>query len=88
MSILAWILLGLISGFIASKLVGGSGAGLVMDLVLGVVGAFVGGGVFHLIGHVGVTGFNLWSVFVSVIGAVIVLVVYHAIAGGGRRSTA
>jgi uncharacterized membrane protein YeaQ/YmgE (transglycosylase-associated protein family) len=79
MSILAWILLGLVSGFIASKLVGGSGSGLVMDLVLGVVGAFVGGGLFHLIGRTGVTGFNLWSVFVSVIGAVAVLVAYHAI---------
>ena len=85
MSILAWILLGLISGFIASKLVSGSGAGLVMDLVLGVVGAFIGGGLFHLIGHAGVTGFNLWSVFVSVIGAVVVLVTYHAISG--RRSS-
>lgn len=86
MSILAWILLGLIAGFIASKLVVGSGKGLVMDLVLGVVGAFVGGGLFHLVGRTGVTGFNLWSVFVSVIGAVVVLVAYHAVSG--RRSAA
>jgi len=86
MSILAWILLGLISGFIASKLVGGGG-GLLVDLVLGVIGAFAGAGVFHLIGRVGVTGFNLWSVFVSVIGAVFALVVYHALSGG-RHSTA
>jgi uncharacterized membrane protein YeaQ/YmgE (transglycosylase-associated protein family) len=87
MSILAWVVLGLISGFIASKIVGGSGKGIVLDLVLGVVGAFVGGGAFHLFGQVGVTGFNLWSIFVSVVGAVIVLVAYHAIAGrsGGPK---
>lgn len=86
MSILAWVLLGLVSGFIASKLVAGSGQGLVVDLVLGVVGAFVGGGLFHLIGRTGVTGFNLWSVFVSVLGAIVVLVAYHALSG--RRSNA
>jgi len=67
MSIIAWILLGLVAGFIASKLVSGSGKGLVVDMVLGVIGAFVGGGLFHLIGRSGVTGFNLWSVFVAVV---------------------
>lgn len=87
MSIIAWILLGIISGFIASKMVNGSGKGALMDMVLGVVGAFVGGGLFHLIGRTGVTGFNLWSVFVSVIGAVVVLVSYHALTGS-RSSTA
>ena len=87
MSIIAWILLGIISGFIASKVVNGSGKGAIMDMVLGVIGAFVGGGLFHLVGHVGVTGFNLWSVFVSVIGAIVVLVAYHALTGG-RTSTA
>lgn len=84
MSIIAWVLLGLVSGFIASKLVGGSGGGLVVDLILGIVGAVVGGGLFHLIGRIGVTGFNLWSVLVAVVGACVVLVVYHAISG--RRS--
>lgn len=84
MSIIAWVVLGLISGFIASKLVDGSGAGLMTDLVLGVVGAFVGGGVFRFFGEAGVTGLNIWSLFVSVIGAVLVLVAYHAISG--RRS--
>jgi uncharacterized membrane protein YeaQ/YmgE (transglycosylase-associated protein family) len=86
MSIIAWILLGLISGFIASKVVNGSGEGLLTDMVLGVVGAIVGGGAFHMLGQTGVTGFNLWSVFVSVIGAVLVLVAYHALSG--RRSHA
>ena len=85
MSIIAWIVLGLVAGFIASRLVTGSGKGLVVDLVLGVAGAFVGGGLFHLIGGTGVTGFNLWSVLVAVLGAMLVLVAYHAISG--HRST-
>jgi uncharacterized membrane protein YeaQ/YmgE (transglycosylase-associated protein family) len=81
MSIVAWIILGLISGFIGSKLVNRSGEGVVLDIVLGIVGAVVGGFVFNMIGSVGVTGLNLWSVFVSAIGAALVLVTYHAIAG-------
>ena len=88
MSIIAWIVLGILSGFIASKIVEGSGKGLFIDMVLGVVGAFVGGAAFHLIGHVGVTGFNIWSLFVSVVGAILVLVTYHALSGsrsGSRR---
>ena len=64
----------------------GTGEGLVLDMLLGVVGAFVGGAAFHLIGQRGVTGFNIWSVFVSVIGSVLVLVAYHAIRG--RRAAA
>ena len=79
MSFLAWIALGLISGFIASKIVNKSGAGAVMDIVLGVIGAVVGGWLFNTIGHVGVTGLNLYSILVAVVGAVIVLVLYHAL---------
>lgn len=86
MSILAWIVLGLVAGFIASTLVTGSGRGLVVDLILGVVGAFVGGATFHFFGHVGVTGFNLWSLLVSVVGAVVVLALFHALTGGARRA--
>ena len=81
MSILGWIILGLIAGFIASKIVNKSGQGFILDIVLGVVGAFVGGFLFDLVGEVGVTGFNLWSMFVAIIGAIIVLVVYHAAFG-------
>jgi uncharacterized membrane protein YeaQ/YmgE (transglycosylase-associated protein family) len=80
MSIVAWLLLGLIAGFIASKLVGGSGNGLVVDMLLGVLGAFAGGAVFHYAGEPGVTGIDLWSVLVAVVGSVLVLIVYHAIA--------
>jgi uncharacterized membrane protein YeaQ/YmgE (transglycosylase-associated protein family) len=79
MSILAWLVVGLISGFLASKVVNKTGSGLVMDIVLGIVGALVGGFVFNAIGHSAPTGINLYSIFVSFIGAVIVLVIYHAI---------
>jgi uncharacterized membrane protein YeaQ/YmgE (transglycosylase-associated protein family) len=80
MSTIGWIVLGLISGFIASKIVNKTGEGLVMDIVLGVVGAIVGGFVFtHFFGAAGVTGFNLYSMFVAVVGAIIVLLIYHLI---------
>jgi uncharacterized membrane protein YeaQ/YmgE (transglycosylase-associated protein family) len=81
MSILAWIILGLIAGFIASKLVSGSGQGLLLDIVVGIVGAVVGGYLFTAIGATGITGFNLYSMFVAVIGAVVLLAIYHAIMG-------
>ncbi len=81
MSILAWIILGLVAGFIGSKIVNKSGQGLVLDIVLGIVGAIVGGFIFDAVGQVGVTGLNLYSLIVAVIGAVVVLVIYHAVAG-------
>ena len=79
MSFIAWIILGLIAGFIGSKLVNRRGEGFVVDVVLGVVGAVVGGWLFNRFGATGVTGLNLYSLLVAVIGAVVVLVVYHAI---------
>jgi len=79
MSILAWLVLGLIAGFIASKLVNKSGEGVVLDIVLGIVGAFVGGWLFTTFGAAGVSGLNLYSMLVAVVGAVVVLVVYHAV---------
>jgi uncharacterized membrane protein YeaQ/YmgE (transglycosylase-associated protein family) len=84
MSIIAWVILGLISGFIASKLVNNSGDGLVLDIILGIVGALAGGFLFHLVGATGVTGLNLWSICVAVIGAVVVLGLKHAIVGRGH----
>ena len=81
MGILAWIILGLIAGFIASKIYAGSGQGFLLDIVLGVVGAVVGGFIFSKLGSTGITGFDLWSILVAIIGAVIVLWVYHAVAG-------
>jgi uncharacterized membrane protein YeaQ/YmgE (transglycosylase-associated protein family) len=81
MSIIGWLILGLIAGFIASKIVNKSGEGVILDIVLGVVGAIVGGFLFSLIGAAPVTGFNIYSMIVAVIGAVVVLVIYHAIVG-------
>jgi uncharacterized membrane protein YeaQ/YmgE (transglycosylase-associated protein family) len=81
MSIIGWIVLGLIAGFIASHLVNRRGEGLVLDIVLGIVGAIVGGWVFALFGAEGVSGFNLYSMLVAVIGAVVVLAIYHLVAG-------
>ena len=85
MSIIGWIVLGLIAGFIASKIVNKSGEGVLLDIVLGIVGAVVGGFLFAQFGAEGVTGFNLYSMFVAVIGAIVVLLIYHAVAG--RRTT-
>jgi uncharacterized membrane protein YeaQ/YmgE (transglycosylase-associated protein family) len=84
MSIIAWIVLGLVSGFIASKIVNKTGEGILVDIVLGIAGAVVGGFLFHLAGATGVDGFNAWSLFVAVLGAVVVLVVKHAIVGRGH----
>ena len=77
MSILAWIVLGLIAGFIASKIVNKSGEGLIRDILLGIVGALVGGWLFRAFGMHGVTGVNLYSLLVAVAGAIVFLVVYH-----------
>jgi uncharacterized membrane protein YeaQ/YmgE (transglycosylase-associated protein family) len=79
MSILAWLVVGLISGFLASKVINKSGDGLVIDIVLGVVGAIVGGFVFNFFGASGATGINLYSIFVVFIGAVVVLLIYHMV---------
>jgi uncharacterized membrane protein YeaQ/YmgE (transglycosylase-associated protein family) len=79
MSFIAWIILGLIAGFIASKLVNKSGDGLVVDILLGIVGAFLGGWLFNEFGMSGVTGVNLYSMLVAVVGAVLFLVIYHAL---------
>ena len=84
MSIIGWLILGLIAGFIASKIVNRTGEGVILDIVLGIVGAAVGGFIFSLFGATPVTGFNLYSMVVAVIGAIVILVIYHAIAG--RRS--
>jgi uncharacterized membrane protein YeaQ/YmgE (transglycosylase-associated protein family) len=84
MGLISWIVLGLIAGFIGSKIVNKTGEGLVLDIVLGVVGAVVGGYLFNLFGAQGVTGLNLWSLLVAVIGAIVVLMIYRLIAGGGR----
>jgi uncharacterized membrane protein YeaQ/YmgE (transglycosylase-associated protein family) len=84
MSVIGWIVLGLLAGFIASKIVNKTGEGVILDVVLGIVGAVVGGFLFHLVGATGVDGFNIWSMFVATVGAIVVLVIKHAIVGRGQ----
>jgi len=81
MSIISWIILGVIAGFLGSKIVNKSGQGMVMDIVLGIVGAIVGGLIFSAFGASGVTGLNIYSLIVAVIGAVVVLWAYHQFSG-------
>jgi uncharacterized membrane protein YeaQ/YmgE (transglycosylase-associated protein family) len=86
MSIIAWLILGLIAGFIGSKLVNRSGEGVLLDIVLGIVGAIVGGFLFTMFGGSPVTGFNLYSLVVAVVGAIVVLLLFHAIIGRNRST--
>lgn len=81
MSILSWIILGVIDGFIGSKIVNKSGQGLVLDIILGIVGAVVGGLIFSAFGASGVTGLNIYSLIVAVLGSVVVLWAYHQFTG-------
>jgi uncharacterized membrane protein YeaQ/YmgE (transglycosylase-associated protein family) len=79
MSILSWIVLGLLAGFIGSKIVNKSGEGFIVDILLGIAGAIVGGFVFNAFGAAGVTGLNIYSLLVAVVGSIIFLLLYHAI---------
>lgn len=86
MTILAWIILGLIAGWIASRLVGSGGYGIIGDIVVGMVGAVVGGWLASQFLGMDVTGLNFTSIAISVVGAVIVLVIFRALTPGGRRT--
>lgn len=79
MSFLTWIFLGLIAGFVASKIVNKKGEGIILDIILGIIGAVFGGWLFDKFGASGATGLNLYSILVAVIGSVIILLLYHAI---------
>jgi uncharacterized membrane protein YeaQ/YmgE (transglycosylase-associated protein family) len=79
MSIIAWLILGLVAGFIGSKIVNKSGEGVLMDIILGIVGALLGGWLFNMFGAAGVTGLNVYSLVVAVVGSIVFLVVYHAL---------
>jgi uncharacterized membrane protein YeaQ/YmgE (transglycosylase-associated protein family) len=85
MGVISWIVLGGFAGWIASLIVNRTGEGLLRDIVLGIVGGLIGGWIFAAVGSTGMTGFNLWSLFVAIIGAVVMLMLYHAIAGAGHR---
>ena len=84
MSIIAWIIVGLIAGFFASKIVNRTGEGVILDVLLGIGGAIVGGWLFHIFGMSGVNGLNLYSIVVATLGAVVFLVVYHALFRGSH----
>ena len=84
MSIISWIILGLIAGFVGGKIVNRQGQGFWLDIALGIVGALVGGFLFSFFGSSGVTGLDLWSMLVAIVGSVVVLLIYNAVTG--RRS--
>jgi uncharacterized membrane protein YeaQ/YmgE (transglycosylase-associated protein family) len=84
MTLIGWIVFGLITGFVASHVVNQQGQGRILNVVLGIVGAFIGGFIFTSIGGQGLTGFNVYSMFVATIGAIVVLIAYHAITGRRR----
>ena len=82
MGIISWLILGLIAGFIGSKIVNKSGQGFWLDIALGIVGAIVGGFLFSSVfGMEGITGLIIWSLIVATIGSIVVLWGYHALAG-------
>jgi uncharacterized membrane protein YeaQ/YmgE (transglycosylase-associated protein family) len=84
MGIISWIVLGLIAGFIGSKIVGRQGQGFWLDIALGIVGALVGGFLFSLFGASGVTGLNIYSMIVAVVGAIVVMLIYNTLTGRRR----
>ena len=81
MSVLGWIVFGLITGFIASKIVNRQGEGCFVNIALGLVGALVGGTLFSLLGTPIFWQFSLRSMIVATLGAVIVLFIYHSVTG-------
>jgi uncharacterized membrane protein YeaQ/YmgE (transglycosylase-associated protein family) len=85
MGILAWIVLGLIAGVLASAVMRGGGFGIIGDIIVGIIGALIGGFLFSLFGSTGVTGFNIWSLFVAFVGACILIAILRAVSGTRAR---
>jgi uncharacterized membrane protein YeaQ/YmgE (transglycosylase-associated protein family) len=79
MGIFAWIVLGLIAGFLGSKIVNRRGEGLIRDILLGILGAIIGGRIAGHFGYGSVSGLNVPSLIIAVIGSVVLLLVYHAV---------
>jgi len=86
MNVISWIVLGLVAGFLGSTLVNKRGEGMFIDIILGIIGALVGGLLFNMVGSSGVNGFNIWSLFVAVIGSVVSLLLWHALRGSSSRA--
>lgn len=81
MGIIAWIVVGLIAGALAKLILPGDDpGGIIVTILIGIVGAFVGGFVFSLFGGTGVSGFNFWSILVATVGAIILLLIYRLVA--------
>jgi uncharacterized membrane protein YeaQ/YmgE (transglycosylase-associated protein family) len=86
MDIVAWIIVGLIAGVLASTLMGGTGYGIIGDIIVGIVGAFVGGWIFARMGWTTPFGGLAGIIFVAFIGAVVLLFLLRVLRGGYRRS--
>jgi uncharacterized membrane protein YeaQ/YmgE (transglycosylase-associated protein family) len=87
MGIIAWIVLGLIAGGLAKLIMPGRDpGGIIVTMLIGIAGALIGGFVFSLFGGGGVTGLNLGSIIVAIIGALILLALYRMVSGRGRTS--
>ena len=84
MSIISWIILGLIAGFVGGKIVNSEGQGFWLNIALGIIGALVGGFLFSLFGASVVTGLNIWSMIVAIVGSIVVLLIYNAVTGRRR----
>ena len=85
MGVISWIVIGLIAGFLGKLIMPGRDpGGFIITIVLGMLGALVGGFAIQLIGGVGVTGFNIWSILVATLGAIILLAIYRVLAGSRR----
>lgn len=85
MGILAWLLIGLIAGVLAGMVMRGGGFGIIGDIVVGIIGALIGGFLFSALGSTGVTGFNIWSIFVAFVGACILIAILRAVSGSRAR---
>ena len=79
MSILSWLILGLIGGFVGSKIINGHGEGLLMDIALGIAGAVVGGFLLSQFNLGGISGLNIPSMFAAIVGSIIVIFLYHKV---------
>jgi uncharacterized membrane protein YeaQ/YmgE (transglycosylase-associated protein family) len=84
--IISWIVIGIIAGILGKLIMPGRDpGGFLITVVIGMAGAVIGGFVLRLLGGAGVTGFNLWSIVVATLGAVILLAIYRLIAGRRQR---
>ncbi len=87
MGIIAWIVLGGIAGWLASMIAGTDAQqGIFGNIIVGIIGAFLGGFILSLFGIDGVTGFNIWSMIVAIFGAVVALAIWKGISGHRQKA--